>query len=75
MRYLGLIDFWKNEQQETGEEERRKEVKGKKEEFGETAENILQSSISLYVRVLHSKCLRSACMETRSRWKGEATVS
>jgi hypothetical protein len=25
--HLGLIDFWKNEQQKTGEEERRKEVK------------------------------------------------
>jgi hypothetical protein len=44
MGYLGLTHFWKNEQQKTGEEERRKEVKGKKKEFRETAENILQSS-------------------------------
>jgi hypothetical protein len=50
---LGLIDFWKNEQQKTGEKERRERNrrKEKKEEFRKTVENILESSFAVYIYV------------------------
>jgi hypothetical protein len=67
---LGLIDFWENEQQETGEKERKERKEGR---IQKTVENILESSFAVYIRtcILHSKCLRSACKETRSRQQGE----